>query len=139
MSTQEGLLAGNTDPYRDPHLTLEMSRSGPVTVVTVKGEVDGDNAHLLAELVESLGSTQSERLVLDLAQVTFLAAAGVEALLRVRDAVTTKSGQLIVRNPSAIVLTVLAGTRVVRSFQIHTTGQDREHPPRLPLIRRTVG
>jgi anti-anti-sigma factor len=85
------------------------------------GAVDADNAHLISELVDSLTRNQSQRLVLDLAQVAYLSAAGVEALLRVRDAVTARAGRLILRDPSPIVLTVLAGTRVTRGFHLHAT------------------
>lgn len=129
MSTEQAPLARSADPYRAPHLTLQMSRSGPVTLVGVTGEVDADNAHLIAELVDSLTSNQSQRLVLDLENVTYLSAAGVEALLRVRDTVTVRAGQLILRNPSPIVLTVLAGTRVSRGFHLHTT-HARDRPRR---------
>ena len=61
--------------------------------------------------------------MLDLAQVTFFSAAEIEALLRVRDAVMATAGHLILRNPSPIVLTVLAGARVTHGFQIHTSRQ----------------
>ena len=129
MSADQVPVPRKVDPYRAPHLTLHLSRSGPVPLVVVTGEVDADNAHLLPELVDSLTGNQSQRLVLDLAQVTYLSAAGVEALLRVRDAVTARAGELILRNPSPIVLTVLAGTRAIRGFHLHTTHR-RDRAPR---------
>lgn len=138
MSHEQVSLARPTDPYRVAHLTLRMSRSGPVTLVTVQGEVDTDNAHLIPELVDSLTSNASQRVLLDLANVTAIGAAGVEALLRVRDIVTGKAGQLIVRDPAPNVLTVFAGTRVTRGFQIHTSTQRRTGPA-VPAARRAVG
>ncbi|HEX8630688.1 MAG TPA: STAS domain-containing protein [Catenuloplanes sp.] len=139
MSHEKVSPARPTDRYRDPHLTLQMSRSGPVTLVSVRGEVDTDNAHLIPELVDSLTSNASQRVLLDLANVTFLSAAGVEALLRVRDIVAGKAGQLIVRDPAPIVLTVFAGTRVTRGFQIHTSPQRDAGPAIVPAARRPVG
>lgn len=70
---------------------------------------------------------------------TYLSAAGVEAFLRVRDTVTAKAGQLILRDPSAIVLTVLAGTRVSRAFHVHTSTNKRERSSLLPSIDHPAG
>lgn len=120
MSTTQVPVAGQLDRCPPAMLSLRMTTSRAVTIVTVSGEVDADNAHLIPELVDCLPDNQLQRLVLDLAQVTLLGAAGVEALLRVRDSVAVKGGQLILRNPSPTVSTVLAGTRVARGFHIHT-------------------
>jgi anti-anti-sigma factor len=121
MRVQNVSSARAVDPYRNPHLTLRMSRSGPVTVVTVEGEVDGDNAHLIPELVESLTGDATQRLILDLARVTFVSAAGVAAFLHVRNTLAATGGQLVLRDPSPVVLTALAGTHVNRAFHVHTT------------------
>lgn len=94
-------------------MCLELDRSGPAIVVRVRGEIDLDNAHLLPELVDGLGDLALQRLVLDLAQVTFFGAAGVRALLETRRAVTGKGGRLIVTNPAPVVRAVLAATGVL--------------------------
>ncbi|HEX8630797.1 MAG TPA: STAS domain-containing protein [Catenuloplanes sp.] len=120
-----------TDPYRQPHMSLQLTTSGAVAVVKVTGEVDADNAHLIPELVDCLPAHQLQRLVLDLVEVTFICAAGAHALVRVRETVTVAAGQLIVRDPSPVVLTVLAGCRVIQAFQIHRTQTRRPAVPAL--------
>ncbi len=73
-------------PFSDPepvevhhgwHMSLDLVRSGPATVVTVHGDIDIDNAHLIPELVGCLGEAPLQRFLLDLAQVSFLGAAGI--------------------------------------------------------------
>jgi anti-anti-sigma factor len=103
---------------RDCQMALELIRCGPVTVVTVRGEIDVDNAHLIPELVGCLGEAPVYRLTLDLAQVTFFGAAGIRALLQTQAIVQRNGGQLILGNPSSIVRMTLTATGLSDRFRI---------------------
>lgn len=107
--------------YRDPLLSLHVATSGRVTVVAVRGEVDMSNAHLLTELAGCLLCDHPPRLVLDLAEVTFFGAAGINALLRIQQAATADAGDLVLRDPSRIIVRVLTATGDIGQFQIHST------------------
>src|SRR4051794_1967886 len=107
------------DADGDCLMSLELAKYGPATVIAVSGEIDRDNAHLLTDLIAGLHGPELQPLVLNLQRVRFIGAAGVNALLRVRHLVARQQGELILRNPSPIVMTVLAGTQVRSAFQIH--------------------
>jgi anti-anti-sigma factor len=102
-------------------MSLQLTGSGRVAVIAVSGEVDMTNAHLLSGFAERALRDDPLRLVLDLANVRFLGAAGIRALLRIRAAVSAEAGQLLLRNPSRITVTALTATRDIDRFQIHTT------------------
>ena len=80
-------------------LRIEPLREG---VLALEGEIDLSTADVL------LDSAQAERaagdLVLDCAEVTLIDSTGVQALLRVRDAL--EGGTLVIRNPSHRVAAV---------------------------------
>jgi anti-anti-sigma factor len=106
---------------RDCQMSLELVRCGPATIVTVRGEIDVDNAYLIPELAGCLGEVPVYRLTLDLAHVTFFGAAGIRALLQTRAVVRSNGGRLILADPSSAVRTALTATYLTDSFQIDTT------------------
>ena len=61
-------------------LTIKTSRDGPVCVLTVSGDLDLSQADGFLQLAARAIDGRTERLVLDLAGVTFLDCAGVRAL-----------------------------------------------------------
>jgi anti-anti-sigma factor len=99
-------------------LSLDLARCGPVTLVTISGEMDLSTAHLLTELVEHLARDHPAQVVLDMAQVSFFCAEGLRALLRARDTVTAAAGQLMLRAPSPRTWRVLTITRTEHLFPI---------------------
>lgn len=113
------------DRLPDCLLSLQVTSRGRVAMIAVSGEVDATNAHLLSGLAERVLRDDPLRLVLDLADVTFIGAAGVRALLRICAAVSAEAGQLILLNPSRITVTALTATRDIDQFQIHTTTNPR--------------
>ncbi len=105
-----------------PLFTLSIDRVDPETVVRARGELDRDTAPALIEQTDHLITAHSPRLlVLDLADVDYLGAAGISALLHVREALAQRGGRLILREPSAQVRTVLRLGRVVDLFDIAGT------------------
>jgi anti-anti-sigma factor len=99
-------------------LSVQVTARGPITVVTVGGELDMSNAHLFTDLIEHVLEQEPLRLVLDLAGLTFFCAEGVRALQRVQAAITAAAGDLILLNPSPITMKVLALTRTIGLFRI---------------------
>jgi len=95
---------------RTPSLSLELSSRGSEVVITISGELDMETAHLLPELVDRVGRDHAGPVVLDMAGVTFLCAAGIRALLVARDMITAAGGRLTLRDPSPPTRWVLAIT-----------------------------
>ncbi|MBQ1028634.1 STAS domain-containing protein [Micromonospora parva] len=101
----------------EPILSLTMSHDGPVSVISVVGEMDMSNAHLLIELVEQLCRAPTPRIALNLSAVRFLGAHGISALLRSGQLAAQAGGRLTLRDPSPFVLRVLGVTRLLRHLE----------------------
>jgi anti-sigma B factor antagonist len=87
--------------------------------VLVRGELDIDTAPLLAAAIDgAIARRPAVPLVLDLAGVTFLSAAGVAALVRARTAVAAAGRTLSLRDPSAPAWLVLARTGDLDHFAV---------------------
>lgn len=114
----------------DPSLSLSLVDIGPLPVLAAAGEVDLTSAHLLTDLVERLLRDEPLRLVLDLAAVTFFGAEGITALLRIRGAVAAQAGELVLRDPSPVVLRTLTITGTADAFRIEEGDGRRTAGPR---------
>lgn len=121
MSIQEARSRAAGPGCRQESLTVEVTDSGPVTVVKVDGELDMGTVHLLTDRVEEVLDQLPLRLVLDLADVTFFCADGIGALYRIRHAVTGIAADLELRDPSPITRRVLHLTRTAHDFHIQVT------------------
>ena len=86
-----------------------VSRSGSTVTVSVAGELDlataGQLRSCLAPLVSS--DPPPATLVLDLAELAFLDASGISALLAVQRRLAAHGGRVVLRSPSALVRRVL--------------------------------
>ena len=111
------IAAGSSRPD-EAVLWLACTASGAVTRISVAGEIDMSNAHLLVELVESLVRPPPVAVEVDLSEVTFFCAHGISALLRARRLLADRGGRLTVRNPSAIVRRVLGITDALRELEV---------------------
>lgn len=88
-------------------------------VIRARGDLDGDTAARLTDLVDRVFTGRVPALlVLDLAGLEFMGAAGITALLHVRDVVGAGGGRLVLREPSAPVRLVLRLGRVTDLFTI---------------------
>jgi anti-anti-sigma factor len=125
-----------TDPARpglhEPVLSLGYTRVGPTARVSVGGEIDMSNAHLLVEFVAFVCDASSRLVLLDLAAVSFLGAHGISALLRARDLVTGAGGNLVICDPSPFVLRVLAATRMMHRLRLDLTLDGSTAPAPVP-------
>ncbi|WP_262287438.1 STAS domain-containing protein [Micromonospora sp. MA102] len=86
---------------------LTCTKPGAVTRISVAGEIDMSNAHLLVEFVESLAHPPPVTVEVDLSEVTFFCAHGITALLRARRLLADRGGRLTLRDPAPIVRRVL--------------------------------
>ena len=100
-------------------LSLTVTDQAPVPVVAIRGELDQSSESILPEFIRRLVRTSAPvRIVLDLAGVTFMDAAGIRALLLARRAGESNETALVIRSPSSIVRRVLTATGDVRHFAI---------------------
>ncbi|MEV4481625.1 STAS domain-containing protein [Micromonospora coxensis] len=114
-STAEGHDLSPTSPgcpLREPVMSLSWRCDGSATLVTVSGEIDMSNAHLLVELVESLCRAAAPTVTLDLSAVTYFGAHGISALLQAHELATSAGGRLAVGRASAFVRYLLGVTGV---------------------------
>jgi anti-sigma B factor antagonist len=103
-----------------PILSLCLTNHGDIKVITVGGELDLDTAHLLTELVDRVADQRPARVVIDMADVTLLCAAGLSALLRARETIAAVGGRLVLLAPSAPTQKTLAITDTERLFEYDT-------------------
>ncbi|GAA3246289.1 STAS domain-containing protein [Dactylosporangium siamense] len=106
---------------QEPELGLTTLSTGPLTEVEAVGIVDYGSASTLTRLVDRLLAEYAPRwLVLDLAGVCLLDAAGITTLLRLRDGCAAQGSRLILRNPSPRTCKVLDITNTAGQFDIRT-------------------
>ena len=87
---------------------------GGVTRLAVHGEIDSDVSEAFSALVvDTVEQEDVTDLVIDLHHVTFLAAAGVRALLDGRNAAARRACPFSVVNAHGVVLKVLNAVRVI--------------------------
>jgi len=75
--------------------------------VVLTGEVDLSTRVALADLLRGVIAAKPARVVVDLAQVSFLDSTGIHTLLTAAQAATDVGGTLVVRNPTNIVMRVI--------------------------------
>ncbi|MEV7327551.1 STAS domain-containing protein [Micromonospora sp. NPDC093244] len=117
-----------TDPFPDrrqlppglhtPIMSLAWSRDDSTSLITVAGEIDMSNSHLLTELVEFLCQSPVPLIAVDLSAVRFLGAHGITALLQASQLVTSAGARLTLRDPSPFVLRVLGAAGVMRHLAL---------------------
>lgn len=103
-------------------LHIEVTREQHVTTVCVNGDVDLVTADLLSASAELALQESPLRLILDLSEVSFFSAAGLSALLRLRDRADRAAVDLVLRAPSAAVLNVLDIVNAAPCFRIVPAG-----------------
>jgi anti-sigma B factor antagonist len=93
--------------------------SGPVTVVRTAGDLDMDTfARFARHLDRAVAAFTPRVLIVDLADLGFLGAAGVSALLDGRDRVGRGGGQLRLRRLSRPARLALCASRTLDLFEV---------------------
>ena len=103
---------------RDGQLTLSSVRSGHEATVTVRGELDCASAHLLADELGELLRAGTRRIVVDLAEMTFIDSTGLATLVWALRAAREDGGDLVLRAPRRCARKALAITGADRFFLI---------------------
>ncbi|RLP86396.1 MULTISPECIES: STAS domain-containing protein [unclassified Micromonospora] len=115
----------------EPIMTLSLDTEGPLIVITVSGEIDMSNAHLITDLAEHGIGRRPARLVLDLSGVTFFSAHGISALLRVQSTAAHAQVELILRDAAPCVIAILTATGTLTSLcpgRGHRHGEQTARP-----------
>lgn len=87
-------------------------REGGIGVVVPKGRLNMVSARQLKELLAELVSSGSTRVVVDLAETTFLDSSGLGAIIAGLKAARQAGGDLRIARPTATVLTVFQLTNM---------------------------
>ncbi|MEV0726292.1 STAS domain-containing protein [Micromonospora purpureochromogenes] len=101
-----------------PVMSLGWEHEGPLTMVSVHGEVDMSNAHLLVGLVAELARRPAPRVVLDLAGVRFVDLHAVRALTEADRLLREAAGGLALRRPPRCVSRLLHLTATAHLFAV---------------------
>lgn len=121
---REGLfVSGARDRDGGRLLSLRVRGEGERAVIEASGEVDLGTADLLVRCGARALEENPGPLVLDLAQITFFSAAGLRALLELRDAAGER---LLLRAPSRSVLFVLELTALTDRFTVLEEEPERD-------------
>ncbi|SCF24396.1 anti-anti-sigma factor [Micromonospora purpureochromogenes] len=105
-------------PPGPPVMSLHCEHEGPLTVVSVHGEVDMSNAHLLVDLVAGLARHPAPRVVLDLSGVRFVDLHAVRALIEADRLLREAAGGLALRRPPRCVSRLLHLTATAHLFGV---------------------
>ncbi|MDO3701426.1 STAS domain-containing protein [Micromonospora sp. C28SCA-DRY-2] len=108
-------------------MSLALTSDGSAKLVTVSGEMDSSNAHLLTELVECVCRPPVSVIAVDLAAVRFFSTYGVTALLEAQHIAATAGAVLLLRDPAPCVTHLLATAGALGRFPL---GRGDGRPPR---------
>lgn len=97
------------------NVNVSIDRNQDETVATVTGEVDADNCNEFGSALLETPS-DSERLVVDLAGLTFIDSSGISELLRVSETVGGRGQHFELRDPSPPIRRVLEITGLLAHF-----------------------
>src|SRR5215467_5980592 len=92
----------------DNELTISVSPEPGYVAVSVAGEIDMATAAQFREQLASVISGGAQRVVVDLARVTFMASAGVAVLMGTHRVLAGQSGSLVLASPSPAAGRVLS-------------------------------
>lgn len=126
MSNQQTHVPDTASCDGEPIMSLDVTNHSDVAAITISGELDLSTAPMLTDLVDRVAADHPDRVVIDMAGVTFFCAAGLTALLRAHNTVSAAGGRLILRAPSRQTQRILTITGTDGVFQLETvvTGRD---------------
>ena len=102
-------------------MTIKIEDHTGVKVIRPRGELTGDEDHALVETVTELIEEKDLRVVVDLAEVTFMNSAGLGDLVRVAAQINTREGRILLACLSPFVEGVLRSTNLDRFFEVAGT------------------
>jgi anti-anti-sigma factor len=102
----------------EPVLSVEIARDGDRATVTTEGEIEFATAPRLRSALLDLAQEGVSRVVLDLAEVSFLDSAGISLLIQAKKRLTSSGSDLVLRTPPANIRRVLDISGVTELFEI---------------------
>ena len=113
---------------RRPTFDVLISDTGEGVLVHLQGELDVETA---SRFLEALGGSpragEGREVELDLSDLTFLDVAGVRALVRAHDQMTSDGGRVSVRGLDETRLPAARVLGLGRRLEAHTSGRDESH------------
>ncbi len=104
-------------------MSIETTRKGDVSIVTLEGSVDGKSAPLIRdELLASLKA--SKNVIIDLTKVDYLSSAGLRLLLLAYRDIASRNGKVILVGVSEEIQGVMANTGFIKFFELVATESD---------------
>jgi stage II sporulation protein AA (anti-sigma F factor antagonist) len=95
------------------------SRPGPETTLVLTGELDPATAPTLeARLAEVTADGDVRRVVLDLAQITFLDSSGLRTLVAANEALRARAAELVLQAPTSNIRRVLEVTGLTELIEL---------------------
>ncbi len=99
-------------------LTISVSTLDRGAMLHVSGEMDFDTSPKLIQAIEDLPFDGHDSVVFDMASLTFCDAAGVSAMLRSHQLISSRGGRLSIRGLSGLPRRVLRITGVDQSLNL---------------------
>lgn len=118
--TSEGCQRGLPGPGNDVLECARYSRNG-IEIISVRGEIDWATAPILREALAGAMAADPPRIILSLAEVTFLDSAGLSVLIRAHRHAAERRGWVRLAGPGRRVSEILRITDVDRIVPIHPT------------------
>ena len=110
-------------------LTVETSQVGDHCLLTLAGDLDMDTVdELTSPAMAALVDRAIKTVSVDLADVTFIDSTGIGALISLRATAADVGAQLVLRRPTARVLTVLRTIKMDTAFTIEPPVERRPRP-----------
>ena len=90
-------------------MQIEKTQEGDIVVLKVIGQLTSPTSPALETAINKVLETESN-LVLDFAELDFLASSGLRVILSTQKKINTKDGALIIRNVNKVVMDVFEMT-----------------------------
>jgi anti-sigma B factor antagonist len=109
------------DYCQEQNMKVNTRQIGNVTVAELQGEIDTMDTEGLGESLATIVATKPECLVLDFADVTYIASMGLSLLLKSAQDMRKNRGKLAIANVTPAVKTVLETVRLGAAIPIEST------------------
>lgn len=99
-------------------MNINVDRDGTQLTVGVTGELDAHNCAELGEAVLRAADSEVDRVVIDAAELSFIDSSAISELLRVRQDLVDRGGELVIQNTGSSVRRVLEITGLLDTFGV---------------------
>ncbi|MGB1287584.1 MAG: STAS domain-containing protein, partial [Aggregatilineales bacterium] len=97
--------------------TIEMSRIGQITILTMNGRMDSINAARIQKSLMTLSQAERQQLILNMSGVSYISAAGLRILRNLQNEI----GEVNIAAPSDRVVEVMQITGLDVVYTLHRT------------------